>query len=491
MALTHSRRSEFPQAEMGLRHMRRLVALLSVLFLAAIPAGAQKHYRDLRYPPLKDITLPTIDRSVLPNGFGLYLLEEHTLPKVEGFALIKTGARWEPADKVGLANIVGQVMRTGGTETHKGEEIDHLLENVGASFETRIGTNAATTSLFSLKEHLPLALEILADLLQHPAFPEDKIDLAKVRQRTMISRRNDDVGGIAYQEFSKLLYGSASPYARHAEYETIQSITRDDLVAFHQRYFHPNQIILGLWGDFDSAEVKAVVKRHFGSWPRREVKLPPLPDVPTEGRASVHFIQKDDVNQTNLRIGHVGGRLDDADYYALNLMAKVLGGGFSSRLFRHIRSDLGLAYSVGAWWAVQYDYPGSFLVSCNTKSESTVQATQEILREIRRITEETVSAEELRVAKEGILNSFVFNFHDTGQIVLRLMFYEYHGYPRDFLEKFKANVEKVTTEDVLQAAQRHLKPDKLIILVVGRQQDFDQPLSTLGTIHTIDITIPK
>ncbi len=472
---------------------RRLPGLCLAVFLilGALPAVAQKPYTKLQYPPLRDLTLPKVERFELANGLVVYLVEDHQLPRVEGTVLVKTGARFEPAEKVGLASIVGQVMRTGGTTTRKGEDINRLLENTGASVETSIGTDSAGASLFTLKENLPQALEILADLLRNPAFPEDKIDLAKVQERSAISRRNDEVGDIAEREFTKLVYGASSPYARHPEYATIQNITRDDLVAFHRRTFLPNQSILGLWGDFNTAEARALVEQVFGSWPRGEAAAQRLPEVPATWQGSVNFIPKDDVNQTNLRIGHLGGRFDDPDFYAMTVLSEILGGGLSSRLFRHVRSDLGLAYAAGAAWVAEFDHPGYFFVRVDTKSESTVKAAQETLKEVRRMTEEPVSADELRTAKEGILNSFVFNFDTTGEIVRRLMAYEYYGYPRDFLEKFKANVEKVTAEDVLKAAKARLQPDKLVLLAVGRQQDFDQPLSTLGAVKTIDIAIPE
>jgi zinc protease len=251
-----------------------------LLTAAAFPAAAQKRYSDLEYPPLRDLQLPEVDRTVLPNGLVLYLVEDHTLPRVQGFALIRTGARFEPADKIGLASVMGQAMRTGGTESRPGEEIDRMLENVGASVETSVGRNSATASVFALREDLALVLEILSDLVQNPAFPEDKIELATVQQRTGIARRNDNVSQIAGREFSKLLYGADNPYARHTEYETIAAISRDDLIAFHERYFRPNQTILGLWGDFEVAEAKALVEEQFGSWPRGEVDLPALPEVP-------------------------------------------------------------------------------------------------------------------------------------------------------------------------------------------------------------------
>jgi zinc protease len=465
--------------------------MLAVIVIAAAPpAFAQRHWKDLTYPLLRDIQVPEVDQMELANGLKLYLLEDHSFPKVEGIALIRTGDRFEPADKVGLAGLVGQVMRTGGTTKHPGEEIDRMLENAGAFVETGIGTTSASASIFALKEDLPMALEILADLLQNPAFPEDKIELSKVQERTAISRRNDDVMGIASREFVKILYGPDSPYGRTTEYATIDAITRDDLIAFHSKYFHPNQTALGLWGDFDKAEVKTLVEKHFGSWERKKVDFPPLPEVPADWKASINFIPKDDVNQTNLRMGHLGGRRDDPDFFAMQVMSEILGGSFSSRLFRRVRTELGLAYAASASWGAGWDRPGSFFIFCNTKSESTLQATEVILKEVRRITVEPVTDDELRVAKEGILNSFVFNFDTTGKIVRRLMTYDYYGYPSDFLQKYKANIEKITPDDILKAAKKHIKPDKLILLAVGRAEDFDKPLSTLGEVNTIDISIP-
>ena len=474
--------------------MKQWLAIGSLLVFSlggfGTSAGAQKSYRELTFPPLPEIVLPEISRIELANGLVLHLLEDHTLPKVQGFALIRVGDRYEPADLVGLASMVGQTMRTGGTTTRSGDEINEMLADVGASVETSIGESSATASLFALQEDFPLALEILADVLRNPAFPEDKIELAKVRMRSAIARRNDDVAGIADREFFKLLYGESSPYARTMEYATIDRITRDDLIAFHERYFQPNQISIGLWGDFEPATARALVEKHFGSWERKDVSLPPPPPVSMERSPSIHLIHKEDVNQTNLRIGHLGGRLDDPDYFAMSLMAEILGGGFSSRLFKLIRSDQGLAYRVRASWEAGWDRPGAFMVVCNTKSETTLRATTELLKEIRRLTEEPVSEQELKLAKDGILNSFVFNFDSPGELVRRVMTYEYYRYPKDFLETYRSRVEQVTSEDILRAARKHIWPDSLVLLAVGREEDFDGPLDTLGDVQTIDITIP-
>ena len=202
------------------------------------------------------------------------------------------------------------------------------------------------------------------------------------------------------------------------------------------------------------------------------------------------MIRKDDVNQSNIYLGHIGGLRSDPDYFALIVMNRILGGGFTSRLFRNVRSREGLAYSVFGSYSANYDYPGEFYVGCQTKSESTVKAIRAMLREVEKMKDSEVTDEELALAKDSFLNSFVFNFDTTGEIVNRLMTYEYYGYPSDFLMKIKQNVEKVTKADVLHVARKHLKPDQVQILAVGRPDDFDEPLSTLGPVNEIDITIP-
>jgi hypothetical protein len=212
--------------------------------------------------------------------------------------------------------------------------------------------------------------------------------------------------------------------------------------------------------------------------------------VSPKGGRTIAFVEKDDVNQTQIRIGHLGGRIDDPDYFALSVMTEILGGGFSSRLFQTIRTQRGLAYHASARWSAGYDHPGTFAAVSSTKSESTVETIRGILEEIERIAKEPVSEEELRIAKDGILNSFVFNFDRKGEIVSRLMTYDYYGYPRDFLQKYQKSVEKVTVEDVRRAAAKHLHPGELTVLAVGRDDDFDAPLSTLGPVRTIDVTIP-
>jgi zinc protease len=468
--------------------------LFSVLGLGLLWSGCARQlgdYKSLKYPKLCDIEVPEIEQVTLDNGMRLFLLEDHELPLINMSVMIRTGSVYEPADKIGLADITGEVMRTGGTTAKTGDEIDEELESIAASVETGIGLNAGSASMSVLKQDLDKGLSILADVLMNPAFRQDKIELAKMQHRSMISRRNDNVGQIAGREYSKLIYGPASVYARQEEYATIDNIDRDDLVAFHRKYFGPNNAMLAVWGDFDTKQMIENIEKAFEGWQKVDIDLPGTPQVLYEFRKTVNVIRKDDVNQSNIYLGHIGGLMSDPDYFALIVMNRILGGGFTGRLFKNVRSREGLAYSVFGAYSANYEYPGEFYVGCQTKSESTVHAIQAMIREIEKMQESEVTDEELALAKDSFLNSFVFKFDSKGEIVNRLMTYEYFGYPADFLLKIKANVEKVTKADVLRVARKHLRPDKLQILAVGRPDDFDEPLSVLGPVNEIDITIPS
>ncbi len=471
-----------------------IVRFFVLLFCFALLSCSQQRltgYRDLKYPRLGDIEIPKVERVTLSNGMRLFLVEDHELPLISISARIRTGSIYEPADKIGLAAITGAVTRTGGTTSRTGDELDEELERIAASVETGIGLNSGSASMSVLKEDIDTGLAILADVLMNPAFRQDKIMLAKIQHRSSIARRNDNVRAIAGREYEKLIYGPDSVYARHTEYATIDNISRDDLIAFHKRFFRPNNVMLGVSGDFGTKEMIRKIEKAFEGWQKADVILPPIPKVQYEFKSTVNIVRKEDINQSNIYLGHRGGLMNDPDYFALIAMNRILGGGFTGRLFKNIRSREGLAYSVYGTYSANYDFPGVFYVGCQTKSESTVYAIRAMINEVKKMTESEVTDEELALAKESYLNSFVFNFDSKGEIVRRLMIYEYFGYPEDFLMKTKANIEKVTKADVLRVACKHLRPDKLQILTVGRPQDFDEPLSVLGPVREIDITIPE
>jgi predicted Zn-dependent peptidase len=466
--------------------------LLGIIVGSFLTSGtAQKHYSKLEYPELREIRMPAIEDVTLDNGIRLFLAEDHELPLVRLSARIRAGSIYEPADKVGLASITGTVMRTGGTLTKTGDQIDEELESIAASVETGIGLGFGSASMSVLKEDVDTGLATLADILMNPAFREDKVELAKVQHRSYIVRRNDSMFGIAFREFQKLIYGPENVYARHTEYSTIDKISRDDLVAFHQKFYHPENVMMAITGDFDTQKMIKRIEKVFGEWKPSGAVTPPVPKVHYQYRSTVNLVQKDNVNQTHIYMGHIGGFRNDPDFFALTLMNRILGSGFTSRLFREIRSRQGLAYSVFGNFSAGYHHPGVFFVGCQTKSETTVHAIKAMLEEVNKITKSEVTVEELELARESYLNGFVFNFDTTREVVNRVMTFAYFGYPLDFLQKTRESIEKVTKADVLRVAKKHLRPDQMQILAVGKSEDFDEPLSVLGTVSVVDITIPE
>jgi predicted Zn-dependent peptidase len=421
------------------------------------------------------------------------LLEDHELPLVDAVALIRTGSRLEPADEVGLASLTGEVLRTGGTTHRTPDELDQFLDNHAASIETGISTSVGQASMSSLKADFPQVLEAFADVLRNPVFEADKLEVARTGTIASISRQNDNPQGIAFREFGQIVYGEDSPYASDETYESVAKISRDDLVAWHAEYFHPNRIVLGLVGDFDSDQALALVRDAFGDWPRGPQPAADEGDVfyLQENPTGVFYVEKNDVTQANILMGHLGVRRDNPDYYAIEVMNNVLSGSFASRLFSSVRSAKGLAYTVFGSVGSNWDHPGLFQMYTTTKTGTTGAAIEALIEEAEGMTARPPSTEEVEKAKGSILSSFVFESDSTREILGQQLRYEYYGYPLDWLQRYRDGIAGVTAEQVREAAAKYIHPDRFAILVVGPSEGMDKPLSTYGEVTDVDVTIPE
>jgi zinc protease len=468
-----------------------ILSALCATGLLAQKAAAPPSYKDLKFPPLRKIEIPDVARYTLPNGMKVYLLEDHELPLVGGFALVRTGNLFDPPDKIGLASATGMVMRTGGTTKNTGNELDEKLENIAASVESSIGESSGRVSFSALKENTDEVMALFKDVLTSPEFRQDKLDLAKTELSSSISRRNDEASGIAEREFADVIYGRDNPYGWQEEYDDINHIQRADLIAFYKRYFFPSNIMLAIHGDFSTAEMKAKLDKLFADWTYQQQPVPAFPKVTAKPTPGIFVATKEDVTQTFFQMGHLGGVLSDKDYPALEVMADILGGGFPSRLFQRVRTRLGYAYSISADWAANYDHPGIFQIGGSTKSLSTTETFTAIKEEIDRIRASEVSDQELKTAKETVENSFVFNFDTRSKTLGRMITYEYYGYPKDFIFDYQKAVAAVTKADILRVAKEYLRPKDLTIVAVGNPKDFAKPLDTLGKVTPLDLTIPE
>ena len=422
----------------------------------------------------------------------IFLQEDHELPMIDGTARIRGGERSVPANKTGLTEIYGEVWRTGGTKTQTGDQLDDYLEQRAAKVETGGGIDSTTVSWSCLKEDFDDVFRAFEDVLKNPEFRADKIEIAQKGMYDGISRRNDNAAQIAGREAAKLVYGANNPYARHAEYATVAATARQDLVEWHGKYVHPNNIILGVVGDFDSAKMEARLKEAFASWPRGP-KGPAANDPeskPEPAKPGYYEVDKTDVNQSNIQMVALGIRRDNPDYFATSVFTEAFGGGFSSRLFNDIRTTKGLAYGVGGGVGAGWDHPGMLRLMVMTKSKTTVESIQAIDEEIADLAKHPIDDEEIKRAKDAILNSFVFRFDSPEKVLQEKMAYEFYGYPLDFLENFQKGIEGVTKEDVARVAAKYLHREQMAVLVVGHVSEFDKPLSALGTVNKLDIAIP-
>ena len=237
------------------------------------------------------------------------------------------------------------------------------------------------------------------------------------------------------------------------EYADIDNIQRQDLVNFYRRYYFPANITLEVIGDFSTADLKAKLEQVLGSWKYTQPPVPAFPKVEDKARPGVYLATKEDTTQTFFHVGELGGELRDKDYPALEVASEILGGGFSSRLFRSVRTKHGWAYNISSSWAADYDHLGTFDISGSTQSAHTVDTLKAIGEELEKIRTTEVTDDELQTAKDTVLNGFVFNFDRPSKTLNRLMIYQYYGYPKDFIFQYQKAIAAVTKADVLRVAK--------------------------------------
>jgi zinc protease len=406
-------------------------------------------------------------------------------------ALVRTGSLLDPPQRIGLAQLAGIAMRTGGTSVKTGEQIDTLLDSAAANMQSNIGESLGAVSFSGLKESTPAMLQLFKEILTQPGFRQDRIDFAKTQLRVAIAHRNDNAGVIARRELAGLIYGKDTPFAWPQEYATIDRISRSDLRAFHQRYFFPANLMLGFWGDFDTAAMKASIEKLFADWTVGQPPVPEFDKVKNAPAPGIFLAEKKDAQQTFFSIGHLGGQRNDKDYAALEILAAILGRGPHSRIADRLRTRLGITNEVGANWNAGYAQPGLFEISGSTKSVSTVATIKAIQEEIDRVRADEVTEDEWRTARDAAVNSLAFSHDSRSKLFADQMMLDYYGYPKDYVPWHQKALEAVTRADVLRVAKKYLNPPDLTVVVAANPTMLGDPLEKLGPVTKLDLTIPE
>ncbi len=413
-------------------------------------------------------------RVVLRNGMVVYIAEDRALPLVTIGITVRTGSWLEPEDKAGLAAFTGSQMRRGGTRSLSAEQLDERLDFLAAQVGTGIGATSGQASLNCLVDNLDESLRLFVEVLKEPRFQEDRLALAKEQTLQEMKKRNDESSEIEGREWGVLLYGKEH-FTNHFTTEaSVRSITREDMQEFHRRYFHPANMIAAVSGSFARAEMLRKLETAFAGWPSPHTTVAAIPSTISPAAPGLYRAQKD-VNQGRVSIGLPSVKREDPDVYALEVMNEILGGsGFTSRITRTVRSNEGLAYSAGSGFAPGIWFPGRFRASFQSKSRTVPWATELVMQEIRRIREQPVTEEELATIKASLVQTFPSNFASKAQSMAIFASDEYTHRDPTYWQTYRERIEAVSAADVQRVAQKHLPPERMLMLVVGDQAEIDK-----------------
>jgi zinc protease len=432
----------------------------------------------LEFPPLH-FNFPQLEKDVLPNGFKVYLKEDHELPLVELTLLIGGGSIQDPLDKIGLSQLFATVLETGGAGAATPAQLETELDAMAAELSVSSSSYCYQIDLSLNRRDLRRGIEILADLLLRPRFDAERLELARSQMLEAIRRKNDDPEAIAGRLLAAAVF-PGHPFGSSPQRSLVESINREDLLRLHKQFFHADNFWLAASGDLSHAELLSILKECFAGATAEitpQFTLPKLPQAP-QGRV---LIADKKISQTTIKMGHQGINKDNPDVFALRVANFILGGGgFNSRMMREVRSNRGLAYSVYSSFQNGQRLPELFFAGSETKTASTIEVVALMRQLMQQMIDEPVSVKELQLAKQSLINSFVFAFSDSHSVVSRKMRLDFYDYPEGYLENYQEKVAAVTIEDVQRVARTYLHPDQLQIVLVGDSNDFAAQAQSFG-----------
>jgi zinc protease len=419
----------------------------------------------LTLAPAPAAAAPIAHREVLPNGIVLLVAERPGVPIVAARVFLRAGAAFEPADRMGLANLTGALL-TRGTAQHTGPQIDEAIEFVGGSLEAGAGRDGLTASLSVLKRDLTLGLDLLSEVVLGPAFPQDELKRKVAQIQAAIKRSEEDPNTVGARALARLVFPN-HPYGRPVEgtIESVGTLTRDDVVGFYRGHARPDSTIVAIAGDVTVDEARREVVKRFGNWARPAAGVPTVSSAAGAEAAKSETITKD-LTQATLLLGRQAIRQTDPDYFPLSVASYVLGGGSASRLYGRVRDEGGLAYAVYSYVSPSR-YGSSFTVAAQTRTAEVGKVDDILKEELGRMTREPVKDDELKLAKDYLIGSFPLRLDTTAKVADFVIAIEEQGLGLDYADRYKAGVAKVTSADVQRAAKRFFTPDRFNRIVVG------------------------
>lgn len=462
---------------------RAALALAGALLLAPDPAAAQ------RQPPpppapARPLQFPAFRETELPNGLRLLVVENHAHPVASVYLMVGSGSSSVPADKVGLAGVLGELLPK-GTATRTGAQVAGAIEATGGSIGAGSAEDYVNVYSTVLSEHLPLAMEMVADVSLNPSFPEDEVAAARTRALATLQQWMADPSYVANRRFGERLYGR-HPYGQYRSQQSLGALDRQAFVDFHRAHFHPGNALLVVAGDVDPARVEAMARQRFGAWARGAAPAPGFAGSPAASPTRILLVHRPGAVQSSVRAGSLAIRAADPDYPALLVMNKILGGGSDSRLFDILREQRGWTY--GAYTDLNRPRDlGRVQAGMEVRTEVTDSAVAELLVQMRRMAAEPVSAEEMEAARGYLVGSFPIGVQTAEQVAAQVAVTRLLGLPVEDLLQRRERIAAVSVDDVRRVAARYLRPDSLAVVVVGDAARVMAGLERIAPVELVDL----
>lgn len=423
--------------------------------------------------PLEPIEFPGFFETTLPNGMQLIVIENHAQPVATASLFVKSGGARDAPDHAGLAGMTAELL-TKGAGNRTSQQIAETIEGAGGSLNAGAGADWTSVSTTALSDRLPLLLEVMSDVVQRPTFPEGELNTQRQRGLSGLQVELGQPGPIAERRFVREIYGD-HPYASRPLPETLANISREDVQRFHRANFKPGNAVMVVSGDVTPERAQELASRHFGSWSGGAVAEADRFDLPAEDAAHISLVHRPGSAQSNIIVGHVGFRPDNPDYFALQVLNKILGGGSDSRLFQLLREQKSWTYGAYSQFTRPKDV-GYFQASAEVRTTVTDSALVELMSQLRTIRSEAVSTEELEAAKSFLAGSFPLRLQTPGQIASQVAQIRLLGLPIEDLTEYREKINAVTAADVQRVAQEYVRPGGTTIVVVGDATKVLEPL---------------
>jgi zinc protease len=453
--------------------MHRYYAITPILFLVLFVGYslAEEKALSLNY-----------QKTSLENGLKVIMVEHHELPTVAVELLVRAGSAHDLPGREGLAHLVSSTLLE-GTTRRTSQEISEEIDFTGGTLSADCNYDSTSITATSLKRDLPTILDLITDVARHPSFPSEELERQRDKATTAILRERDDKAAIARRHFHEMLY-AGHPYDHPplGTLEGVKAVTREEVLEFHNRHYLPGNSILVVVGDIEPGPTLEELRRSFGDWSGEMQSQPAPPALLPQAGQRIRLIDKPDLTQTEIRIGHLGIDRASPEYFPLLLLNRILGVGPTSRLYTRLRAERGLTYSVRSQFDARKQ-KGPFVISTYTKNETTLETLQLLLEELKRLKKEGITSEELQGAKAYFAGHFPLNIETPAQIASQLLEQEFYGLPEGYLENYIKNIKSVTLQEVNSAAARFLDPNNILIVLVSKAEEVLEKVKTLGEVE--------